>query len=67
MKRRQGQSGAGMLFDAPPRVYVCHRPKGKPRTFSCAMVFDAYIRQVKASGALVAFASPWAASWVLPS
>lgn len=48
------------------RHYTVHRPSGKPFVTVHVSNFDAYIATVRKLGAVVAFASPFEASWVLP-
>lgn len=49
-----------------PRYYTVHRPNGKPFRTLHVTNFDAYIATVRKLGAVVSFASPFDASWVLP-
>lgn len=63
-----GQSGAGMvdMFSSKPaqHTYRAEWPSSKvnkPLKFVCPKVFDAYIAQLRSSGAVVTFKSPFLA------
>lgn len=47
------------------RWYKIHRPKGRPFITRHVSNFDAYIATVRKHGGVVAFASPFEASWEL--